>query len=294
MMFFRAVYDLWYFDAATRRRYQLHTISVAFLYGVFNSLALGRPEGRVTWETLGLIAVLTVGFTVFYYLRTQARKYKALYAQFCELFQQRRLFELGLACTIGLALIALAKYLPSDRVEAFSLNSQLRAAASPEPLSPSVVTSLDTVFQRASARSVRLDPHLVAVANDNLLNESRNNPAAWPAVLGVLSYRSGLDIEAATSPSANSGCFVPPSVSEAVVSIEQMSIVGCKGQGLDGLQFKDVVIKDSTILYHGGPAVLQNVQFENCKFLLDYSPGAQELARALTAARSVTVTLPGK
>src|SRR5271170_601009 len=102
MMFFRAVYDLWYFDAATRRRYLLRTILVAFLYGVFNALALGRPEGRVTWETLSLLAALTVGFTAFYYLRTQASKYKALYAQFCELFEQRRLLELGLACTIFL------------------------------------------------------------------------------------------------------------------------------------------------------------------------------------------------
>ena len=294
-MFFRTIYDLWYFDAAARRRYQIRTIVVAFLYGVFNSLALGRPEARVTWETLSLIGVLTVAFTVFYCLRKQAStKYKALRANFREFLQERGLLELGLVSAIILVCVSLVKYLPSNKVEAFSLNSQLRAIASPGRLSSLDARSLGAVFQKATERGLRLNPQLVTTANDRLLNESRSNPDAWSAALDALSYRSGLNIEASTSFPQKEGCFVRPPADGITVTIERLTIVGCDGQALDGLQLKDMRFKDSTIVYHGGPAVLQNVEFENCRFILDYSPGARKLARALTESQNVTITLPGR
>jgi hypothetical protein len=292
-LFLRAICDLWYFDLEARRRYQLRTVLIAFLYGVFNSLALGRGEDRVTWETLGLVGLLTVAFTMSYCLRKVSTQYVNTSGRLREFFRKRGFLELGLVSAIVVLCASLFIYFPSRKAEAFSLNSQLRAVTSPEPLAPQIVMRMGSVFETARARNLSLNPHLVNVASEKLLNESRSNADAWPAVLGLLNYRSGLGGKEITVLSQGHPCFVPPP-NGALFSIEDLSIVDCNGQSLDGLRLKNVVVRDSTITYHGGSAVLENVQFENCRFVLDYSPASLELAHTLAASTTVTITLPGK
>lgn len=292
-LFVDALYELWYFDLATRRRYQVGIIVLAFLYGVFNSLVLGRDESRVTWETLGLIGVLTIGSSVFYCLK-KAGAFDSAYAKLHGLLDHRGFLEVGFTSVALIACIALARYLPSNRVEAFSLNSQLRTVAYSAPFAPSTAKMAAEVFEKASVDRVPLNANLVGTASEKLLSESRSNPGAWPAVLGALSYRSGVDIEAAPSYRINEGCIVPASETAVTFTMARLSIIGCDGQALDGLRLIDVAFKNSTIIYHGGPTELQNVHFENCKFLLDYSPAAHALARTLaTSTSNVTITLPG-
>ena len=158
-------------------------------------------------------------------------------------------------------------------------------------MNSSILTRVDNVFQKATTDNVSLNPRLVTIANAKLLEEARVNASAWPSVLGVMSDCSGLDIQAAPSFRVNEGCIVSPRTGGLTISIENLTIVGCSGQRIDGLRLKNVEFKDSTIIYHGGPAALQDVQFENCRFLLDYSPASLQLAQALTASKTVTVTL---
>lgn len=287
-----ALYELWYSDLETRRRYELGIILLAFLYGVFNSLVLGRAEGRVTWETLGLIGVLTIGSSVYYCLK-RVGAFDSAYARLHALLGHRGFLEVGFVSAILVLCIALARNLPSGTVEAFSLNSQLRAVASSAPFAPSTARIAAQVFERASADRVPLKAALVGSASEKLLSESRSNPDAWPAVLGALSYRSGVQIEPTPSYRINEGCIAVTSGTRVMFTMERLTVVGCNGQALDGLRLVDVAFRDSTIIYHGGPIELQGVQFENCRFLLDYSPASHALAKALAAStKNVTITLP--
>src|SRR5258708_6388327 len=96
------LYQLWYSDLKARRQFQLWTILIAFAYGLFNSLGLGRPEKQVTWETLGVVLFFTVAFSAFYCLQRresiETSKVDLPYAHLIDVFRQnRKLFEVGLA-----------------------------------------------------------------------------------------------------------------------------------------------------------------------------------------------------
>jgi len=79
---------------------------------------------------------------------------------------------------------------------------------------------------------------------------------------------------------------------QRAATITNASLRGCQ-EVLDGSEWKNVVFVDSTVVYHGGPVVLENVQFKHCQFEFDYTPGSQELARHLAMSDTVTITLPG-
>jgi hypothetical protein len=51
-------------------------------------------------------------------------------------------------------------------------------------------------------------------------------------------------------------------------TVSNMAIKDCS-QILDGIAWQDVTFIDSNITYHGGPVVLRNVTFVNCKFNVD-------------------------
>lgn len=290
-MFLQAVYRLWYFDVKARRRFQIQTILIAFAYGVFSSLVLGRPEKRVTWETLGLICFLTVGFTLFYALREEPWKVRSAYRRLREFFGNRGYYELGLTSVAVLVLFSLVRYVPITKVQAFSYDLQLQQAISAQKLGPGAFDTIVKVVTTATARQVPLSPRLVNAAGRRVLEDSRENPGAWPATLAFLSYRSSLNSE--TSPYAQGRCLGAPT--SGFVGVEALTL-DCSGQAqvLDHIAWKNVVIENSTVVYHGGPAILENVQFKNSRFILDYSPGSHELAKALTASNTVTITLPGR
>jgi hypothetical protein len=49
---------------------------------------------------------------------------------------------------------------------------------------------------------------------------------------------------------------------------------------LDGFWLDNVVFENATIIYHGGPVILQNVQFVNCRFQVRKSPQSEQLIEA--------------
>jgi hypothetical protein len=292
MSYLNRAINLWYSDVERRRRFQVLTILIAFAYGVLNSLALDRPEKQVTWETLGVILFLTVAFTAYYCVRTEAPMVRTEFVRLREMFENRRVLEVGLVSVILLAIASFVVYVPNERVQAASLDLRLGRAIATRSLDAVSINSLAKVFNTAAAYQVSLNPRLVNAAGNRLLDESRENPNAWPAALALMSYRTTSNKElAAVSPS---NCIEVPSGSGVTLYVSDSAFNGVHcAQALDHIAWTNVVFENVTVVYHGGSTVLTNVQFKNCQFNLDYSPASLELAKLLTASNSVTISLPG-
>jgi hypothetical protein len=55
-----------------------------------------------------------------------------------------------------------------------------------------------------------------------------------------------------------------------------------KGFVLDGFELENVIFENATIIYHGGPVILQNVRFVNCSFEVRKSSQSEMLLEAAT------------
>jgi len=60
------------------------------------------------------------------------------------------------------------------------------------------------------------------------------------------------------------------------------------GFSLDGQLYKNVVIRNSTIMYAGGPVSLENVYFVKCTFLISQTSKGPELAKAILSMGPAT------
>jgi hypothetical protein len=288
------LYELWYEDLETRRRFQLWTILSGFAYGLINSLVLGRSERRVTWETIGVVFFLTVALSVFYCLQRGVAKETAkvplTYGHLSDLFHQhRQLFEVGLASLALLVAGFLAASLPQfgvqSVVQAAGSDMRLRRVVfSSKPSDANTISELTTIFDKARADQVSLSPNLVTVAGEKVTKAYRASPGAWPAALAMLNYRSSMNKESPTYPRVN--C-----IGGSHITVEHVTLDNC-GPILDNGVWRNVVVKNSTVVYHGGPVVLQNVRFQNCQFSFDYTPASQQLTKALLSSDTVTITLP--
>jgi hypothetical protein len=59
-----------------------------------------------------------------------------------------------------------------------------------------------------------------------------------------------------------------------------MVTAGENGLVLDGYWLDNVVFENTTLIYRGGPVILQNVRFVNCTFDVRRSPQAEQLLAA--------------
>lgn len=266
---------------------------IAVAYGLFNSIGLHRAEKQVTWETLGLLIFLTVASSAVYCLRASTIEETSgttfSYFHLIELFHQnRKKFEWALASVVILFAMFLSFYLlPNPRVEAASINIQLsRAIGSLKSSDMSTINEVVNVFNTATTDRVFINPRLMNVAGKKVTEAYQENPGAWPAAIALQNYHSSLNKK--TSPQSPQSCL-----SVSGIIIDSVTITGCPAQILDNITWWNVVFEDSTIIYHGGHSQLKNVQFKNCQFILDYTPGSQKLAKALTTSETVTITLPG-
>jgi hypothetical protein len=289
------LYQLWYIDLEARRRFQVWTILVAFAYGLFNSLGLGRPEKQVTLETLGVVLFLTAAFSVFYCLRkstsTETSTISFTYAHLGEVFRQNRtIFEVGLSSLVVLLALSVISRLPNSRVQAAGIDMRLsRAIYSPNPFDINTFNELTTIFHTATTDRVSINPQLMNVAGKRVADAYREDSRAWPVALALLSYRSSLNDK--TSSYRQGSCIQSSALNTGV---EDLTIINCPNQVLDYIAWKNVVFENSTVVYHGGPAILENVQFKHCQFSFDYTPESQELAKSLTTSNTVTITLLGR
>jgi hypothetical protein len=61
---------------------------------------------------------------------------------------------------------------------------------------------------------------------------------------------------------------------------DAIGIGGENGFVLDGFYLQNDIFENATIIYHGGPVMLQNVRFVNCRFQVNRSAQAEQLMEA--------------
>jgi len=327
------LYYLWYHDLRARRRFQLWTILIAFAYGVFNSLALGRPENRVTFETLGVVVLLTVVFSAFYCLQTGTSTERSTvnlkYAHFRDVFlPNRKVFEGGLAAIVILLSLWLIRRIPGTRIEAASIDLRLnRAISSPTSLSSNAIDEISSLVTTATTDRVSINPRLVNSAGKRVVDESRENPGAWPAALALLNYRSSANpvrvVNTVPVPPGSKtrygipGVFGRPAaeLSEIPYGVAPEDAARFEAIGRDlnqQLQFgateliltggavtiddqyvRHVVFDGVEVHYAGGPLKLEDVVFTNCTFVFGNTQAARKLGHALLRSSRVDFENPG-
>jgi|HubBroStandDraft_6_1064221.scaffolds.fasta_scaffold23839_1 hypothetical protein len=279
------LYQLWYFDFPARRQFLIGTILVSFGYALFNALLLGRPEKRITWETMSLVILLTLGFSAVYCLRERASEAISSINLRDVLRRYALTFEFGAASVAVLLVFAVLARTPTSRVQAAGYDMRLvRAVYSTIASDHKAFGELTDIFETATTDRVALNPRLVNLAANKVKKAYQGDSDAWPAALAFLNYRSTQS--RGNLPYAQGSCLQSKGM-----LVADLTLVCPSGQQLDGLFWKNVQFKDTTIIYHGGPTSLQNVQFVNCQFRMDYAPEAIELAKAITQSDTVTIKI---
>ena len=286
MTYVNRLYDLWYYDPKARQRLQISTIVISFAYGAFNSLALKRPEKQITLETLCLMLFLTIAFSAYYCFRPAALRVSSV--PFGWVRQNPRVFASGLFAVVALLSLSFATHLSSVRVALIDL--QLRKVAhSIKPLTPYYADEMNRIIAEAQSNQLALSPRLVNVAADRLVDASVYRPESWHTALEYLSYRTTLNKETQAYPTSQ--CIAVGGLAGINISVEASELNGCT-QALDHIAWTNVVFKNSNIVYHGGPTKLENVEFINCRFIMDYTPPSRELAKSLLASNNVSAKIP--
>jgi hypothetical protein len=259
---------------------------IAFGYGVFNSVGLGRSEQQVTWETMGLICLLTIGFSTVYCFRTEARDVSSS-GQVSGFFQNRKVLAVGLASIVVLMAVSLASQ--TNTVQAAVTNIRFKQALSSPYLPDSnSINKIVNIARTAASSHVPINPDLVNVAGKKFLEASKTNPNAWQGTLALATYNSSLAKESPPLPMTS--CLRASSLDGITATLLDSRLSNCT-QELDHIAWKNVVFESVTIVYHGGPTALENVRFENCQFSLDNTPRGRLLAQSLLTANPVTINL---
>jgi hypothetical protein len=100
--------------------------------------------------------------------------------------------------------------------------------------------------------------------------ELRTQSHYWLTVAAIINYQSFLNQLSGEAPDPTKvarPCFVG-NLSSMVVS---SSLANCIAY-IDYNSFKDVRFENSVIIYKGGPVSLEDVEFVNCRFVLDLPP----------------------
>jgi hypothetical protein len=195
---------------------------------------------------------------------------------------------------------------------------------SPPPLaSKGAVEEIRTAADWANQRRVEINAGFIQDLHSKLSPlVNQNDPQAWAATLALASYQSSFahvpmnenqpsmpltkiqvtHYAHATPPGDNdpkmtaSNLLVPRDQGAMIAPFgvdmnpdqaTTNAFVMFEGGGilLDGLRYKNVVMKDVHVVYHGGPVQLEYVTFINCKFSIDNTKAGRELiAKSLIAS----------
>jgi hypothetical protein len=162
----------------------------------------------------------------------------------------------------------------------------------------------------ARAKKQKSNPKMVARLGVDLLeiagSNSDNSAVAWRVANETLSYYSSIiKIETKArytfrpkDPSLE--CFISSPELGQRISVVGVGFEDCT-QHLDPIAradrphpiFRDILFKNVTIIYSGGPVTLENIYFENCTFQLESTKPGELLAKTFLAQNGVqNLTLP--
>jgi hypothetical protein len=159
---------------------------------------------------------------------------------------------------------------------------------------PSRLSDLKAALAFATEQHVKLDEPTLKNVSQKLVEavslDNRYQPVAWDTFVQLIRYYSYL--HATNDPDYRSDAPPTPPFALSGLGIEGMTIVGGT-ISLDGVSWKNVVFRNSTIKYSGGFLQLDNVQFEGCRFEMPISKPAIELGQKMLASNTVTLKHSG-
>jgi hypothetical protein len=240
------LYNLWFVDERARWRLYFGSIAVAFGYGVVNNLLLGRAENRVTWESLGLLCATVTGFSVFYCARKRPSSAEP------ETYVVRGRNWLVLVSAGAMAIILSVALWP--RVDAYRTNYEL--------------ASIRKRLQMAEDAGTVLPASQIVKYKGTIRATPSSTGEYWKTVAAVINYQSYLNQMRGEAPDPTkvaNPCF---DENARYNTFEDIQLRNCVIV-LDNETFNSVAFRDSVVIYHGGPVIVRNVAFINCRFVLD-------------------------
>lgn len=265
------LYNLWFVDQRTRTRLYVWSIAAAFGYGVVNNLVLGRPEGRVTWETLGLLCVIFFGVTLRYCIPTATKRQKA---------RSDRSLLVGAA--IGVVLLVILSVYILGGPQSFRY-----VYTPPKPTETSELSNIRATVQMAEAQRTILPPSQIAKYKDTLRAMSPSVGQYWATAAAIINYQSlvnQVNHQAPDPTQVAKPCYLENARNNVFRNDDFADCVFV----LDNETLEHTTLRDSVVIYHGGSVTLADAKFVNCRFVLDFTdreiPARTDLLLTLLAS----------
>ncbi len=180
--------------------------------------------------------------------------------------------------------------------------------------------AVKNLLTAAKEQHVQVNPKIITKAGQEFVEASNRNQEAWDIALGFLNYKSANSSGPSYPPTVQENLTthydwqVPPGMKPPsfayygwvpIDSAAQFDFIGrdenkslslgnagliVAGGGLvlDGMQIKNVELKNVEIHYSGGPILLTNVFFIYCTFKMVSAKNSRDLATAILAPTSST------
>jgi hypothetical protein len=274
------LYNLWVVDHRARWHLYVSSIVIAFGYGVVNNLLLGRPEDRVTWETLGLLCATVSALTIFYCTRTEEKM--------AERESDARTRRDWLVPVFAGAAVVIAGLFLRPRLYKYQFTGAENLA------------TIRATVQTAEAKGTVLPSPQIAEYRREIRATPSSAAEYWTTVAAIVNYQSLVNQLSGQAPD-------PAKVAKRCGEFGQNAydnrFLGGRYPDcvvyLDSNTFENVIFQDSVIHYRGGPVSLSGVTFINCRFLLELTaqpttPVQKNLLLAmLDSSDQKTIQIPG-
>jgi hypothetical protein len=204
-----------------------------------------------------------------------------------------------------------------------ALGPQIITQASQEPSNPKNIVEAKQVVDKALKKRQKIDSTLIAEAGRKFIEASTTTPKAWDTALAFVDYQSFVRSFNPKIPSdftpttgytewayTTSGIttwdlskhttgylsgIVPHKDAAVLEELDKPLNLNDKPGSLyaewdniiiklDGKRIKNIVFKDSKIIYEGGRVQMDNVYFVNCTFEMPSKPNSENLALTLVAS----------
>ena len=180
------------------------------------------------------------------------------------------------------------------------------------------IPALNNLVAAAKNQNVTVDPKIVTEVGTKLVDASRENAEAWPAVLRWVDYKSfnngfssslpdttnvpdfrdkyAINIpNGATKPTfslkglvpadtaAETGYLAQEERNKGMTSGPEWIVAEGGAVGLNGIYLRNVIFHNVYVQYFGGPLKMKNVYFVGCTFDMKIEPRTRQFAIALLA-----------
>jgi hypothetical protein len=297
-------------DHRERRRIMYISVAVGAIVGGIAEL-LKIPMNFAVLASFVAVGLVETGFAYFYRIPS-AKPQRAIQSM-----PLRREFITG---AVASAFLTFAAWLRIPQVEARSIESKIERASN-NPTNSQNIRDVQQVLARAKAADIDVtSPAVLSDSGMKFIDASDQNPESWNAVLEFLSYKSALNRRSPVPQPTHFGIntfyysWVPNDYSapkiivqgkvriDAAAKFEPIgadtnagrtygnSLIFLTGGALtlDQMQLKDVVLRNSHVVYNGGQVEIENVYFVNCTFEMSPLPNSASLAKAILAGGAAT------